>query len=304
MLDLDPTKRHYRHLERMPIQLEIGALHVDVIKINYVPPGPGWHVPEHKHSSYEFHFITSGKGHICMDQIPFHVETNQFYLTGPEIIHAQYSDQHEPMAELCLQCQFTLKKNADRHHFEEAKQLLDIFNTPVYSSIPDVLGAIPQFMSCAEEANHQFAGYYAAIQSRLAGVIISTARMLAGEDEQMANYSVPAKREGYEVILETILFLEDNYQNPITLEQVADHVHFSPRHLGRMFKLVTDKTMNRYLTEIRLNRALHLLRQSDYSLDRIAQEIGFANGSYLSQLFRRVYGHPPSEQRTSTSTNI
>ncbi|SFS67808.1 AraC family transcriptional regulator [Paenibacillus sp. BC26] len=302
MLDLDPIKRHFRNLERMPVRLAIGALQVDVIKINYVPPGPGWQVPEHKHSSYEFHFITSGKGLVRMEEIPFHVEPHHFYLTGPEIIHAQFSDQQEPMAELCLQCQFTVQENVDRHTFEEAKQLLDIFNTPVYCSLPDLRGAIPLFMSCADEANRQLVGYYSAIQSRIAGVIISTARMLAGNDLR-ATYSVPVKRQGYEVILETILFLEDNYQHQITLEQVADHVHFSPRHLGRMFKLVTGKTMNRYLTEIRLNRAIHLLRQSDYSLDRIAQEIGFANGSYLSLLFRRVYGYPPSEQRMNANTH-
>ncbi|WP_181909791.1 helix-turn-helix domain-containing protein [Paenibacillus taihuensis] len=105
------------------------------------------------------------------------------------------------------------------------------------------------------------------------------------------------KEPGYEIIQDSILFLEDNYQHPISLEHVADHAHFSARHLGRMFKLITGRTINQYLTDIRMNRAIHLLRHTDYSLKCIAKEIGYADGSYLSQLFKRVYGYPPSEIR-------
>ncbi|WP_308634109.1 AraC family transcriptional regulator [Paenibacillus silvisoli] len=292
----DPIKPQFYNLERMQLQLSIGALHVDVIKINYVPPGPGWQVPQHKHSSYEFHFIVSGRGLVRMQHASFTVEPGTLYLTGPEIVHAQYSDKAEPMAELCLQCQFTLDDNEDSHAYQEAKQLLNIFNTPVYGSLPDLHSAIPRFFACAAEANHPYVGYYAAVQGYVAGILIAAARTLAGSAAG-ANYAVPRKRPGFEIILESILFLEDHYQRPIKLEHVAEHVHFSPRHLGRMFKHVTGKTINQYLTDIRLNRAVHLLRHSDYTLDRIAQEIGFANGSYLSQLYRRIYGIPPSEIR-------
>lgn len=299
-------KQQFQLLESLSLKLTIGALHVDVMKLNYVPPGPDWYVPPHKHSSYEFHFITEGKGFVSMDNTPFNVGAGMLYLTGPEVVHTQLTDKVEPMAELCLQCQFELSDSADMASLQEAKQLLSILNTPVYGAVHDHFGAIPLFFACAKETANSYVGHYALICCFISEIIIAAARALGGS-QLKATYIIPVKEPGYEIIQESILFLEDNYQHPISLEHVASHVHFSARHLGRMFKLITGRTINQYLTDIRMNRATYLLRHTDYSLERIAKQIGYADGSYLSQLFKRVYGYPPSDMRilsekyTSTS---
>jgi AraC-like DNA-binding protein/mannose-6-phosphate isomerase-like protein (cupin superfamily) len=292
----DWIKQLAQKLQQLPLETSIGALWVKVLKFQYVPPGPDWQVAPHKHSSYEFHFITSGKGYVQMGDSQFTVEKGMLYLTGPEITHSQITDRIDPMAELCLQCQITLQNTGTDVEIQEAHQLLKILNTPVYHGVRDEYGAIPTFLQCAREASEQLVGYFTTIQNHVANLIISSARALASHQVK-ALYEVPLKERGYEIVQESILFLEDNYQKQITLEHVAEFVHFSPRHLGRMFKMVTGKTINQFLTDIRMYRAENLLRDTDNSLEQIANDIGFANGSYLSLLFKRVHGCSPSEFR-------
>jgi AraC-like DNA-binding protein/mannose-6-phosphate isomerase-like protein (cupin superfamily) len=295
----DWMKQLSQKLQQLPLETSIGALWVKVLKFQYVPPGPDWHVAPHKHSSYEFHFIASGKGYVQMgDSQQFTVEKGMLYLTGPEITHSQITDRNDPMAELCVQCQITLRNAGEDVEFQEAQQLLKILNTPVYHGVKDEYGAIPLFIQCAREASEQLVGYFTTIQNNVANLIVCSARALASHQVK-ALYEVPVKERGYEIVQESVLFLEDNYQRQITLEHVAEFVHFSPRHLGRMFKMVTGKTINQFLTDIRMYRAQTLLKETDYSLEQIANEIGFANGSYLSLLFKRMHGCSPSEYRQS-----
>lgn len=285
-----------QNLQQMPLETTVGSLWVNVLKFQYVPPGPDWYVMPHKHSSYEFHFITSGKGYVQMGDSHFTVEKGMLYLTGPEVVHSQLSDKSDPMGELCLQCQIVLMDNGNSVEMQEARQLLDILNGPVYHGVKDVYGAIPTFLQCVKEASDQYVGYFSALKNGVSNLIISSSRALSSHQVK-AKYDVPHKMKGYEIVQESVLYLENNYQKPITLEEVADFVHFSPRHLGRMFKIVTGKTINQFLTEIRLLRAVHLLRETGESLEEIAHEIGFANGSYLSLLFKRSYGCSPGVYR-------
>ncbi|REE66995.1 AraC-like protein [Paenibacillus taihuensis] len=165
-------KQHFHKLESLSLALSIGALHVDVMKLNYVPPGPNWYAPPHKHSSYEFHFITEDKGFGSMGNTPFNVEAGMLYLTGPEVVHTQLTDKTEPMAELCLQCQFEIDAIAYFASQQEARQLLTILSTPVNGAVHDQFGAIPLFFACAKEANNSYVGHYSLIRCLIAEILL------------------------------------------------------------------------------------------------------------------------------------
>jgi len=294
------VKQLSERLEQLPLEAKLGGLQLSVLSVQYVPPGPNWRVEPHKHSFYEFHYITEGKGYVRMGETEFTVGAGMIYLTGPEVVHSQITDKSEPMAELCLHCKITLNEDADPVERQEAEQLLSILDTPVYSAVTDDFGAIPAILNCAREASDRLVGYLSAIRNGMGNILVNTARALA-KNQLRARYAAPAKERGFRFVHESILYLEDNYQYPITLDDVADHIHFSARHLGRLFKAVTGKTVNQFLTDIRMDRAKRLLRETDYSLERIAGEIGFANGSYFSLLFKRLYGCTPGEYRALTN---
>jgi two-component system response regulator YesN len=92
-------------------------------------------------------------------------------------------------------------------------------------------------------------------------------------------------------------FMEKNYNNNITIETVAGHVQRSTSFLSRIFKETTGTTINDHLIHLRIKRACELLRQPKYSLEDICREIGYANVSYFSKLFKSRMGSTPGQYR-------
>ena len=78
-----------------------------------------------------------------------------------------------------------------------------------------------------------------------------------------------------------------------TVEALADLVHASPRHLGRIFAEVVGVAPKRALAILRLRRALRLARSRAFSWARVAAEAGYADQSHLGREFRALLGQSP-----------
>jgi transcriptional regulator GlxA family with amidase domain len=98
-------------------------------------------------------------------------------------------------------------------------------------------------------------------------------------------------------VREAVRYMNTHYHQPISLEQIAAHVGLSRYHFNRLFTRTTGRTPLAHLTQIRLKRAVDLIRYSTYTLEEIAWQVGYTNGGYLSKLFRRHFGLSPRDFR-------
>ena len=98
---------------------------------------------------------------------------------------------------------------------------------------------------------------------------------------------------GEETIEEATKYIYDHYQNPITLEEVAELSHMSPAYFSRKFKAVTGFGYKEYLTNIRIREASRLLLNSGCSVTEIADRCGFGDGNYFGDAFRKAKGVSP-----------
>jgi AraC family transcriptional regulator len=92
-------------------------------------------------------------------------------------------------------------------------------------------------------------------------------------------------------------FMEASLQDPITLIDCANIACLSPHHFLRLFKQVYGETPHQYLTWLRLERALFLLRKTQLPVTEICFLVGFESLGSFSTLFKRRYGKPPSVLR-------
>ncbi len=98
-------------------------------------------------------------------------------------------------------------------------------------------------------------------------------------------------------INQALRFLHDHFSEPITLDDVADAVSLSKYHFGVCFHSAIGISPMRYLTKIRLEKAISPLLQSNRTIEQIARDVGFANGNYFCKVFRRAIGVSPGEFR-------
>lgn len=79
-----------------------------------------------------------------------------------------------------------------------------------------------------------------------------------------------------------------------SLEELADSVHWSVRHLTRVFREVTGMSLHDYQTRIHLDHAQRLLGDGGHSVERVAELAGFGSARSLRRAWNREYGLPPS----------
>ncbi|HKL99364.1 MAG TPA: AraC family transcriptional regulator [Mobilitalea sp.] len=94
-----------------------------------------------------------------------------------------------------------------------------------------------------------------------------------------------------------IYYLQSSYSQKITIEHLAGEFHTNRTSLLTEFKKHTGQSINRYLVQMRLGMASTLLRDTQLSLEEIAERTGFSDISYFSKVFKKEIKITPSEYR-------
>lgn len=88
-------------------------------------------------------------------------------------------------------------------------------------------------------------------------------------------------------------YIEENYSQGITLEDVANLVKLSPNYFSNLFKEEYDETFIELLTRIRMEKAKEFIEKNAYSLKEISFMIGYKDPNYFSRVFKRYYDISP-----------
>ena len=98
-------------------------------------------------------------------------------------------------------------------------------------------------------------------------------------------------------LLTMMAFIQENYAEKLTLEDIAGAAAVSTRECLRCFRSTIDRSPVEYLMDYRLQMALKLLESSDLPVTEVAMRTGFGSSSYFSKIFRRTYGKTPAQHR-------
>jgi len=105
------------------------------------------------------------------------------------------------------------------------------------------------------------------------------------------------------LLVRTKAYLEARLAEPIRLADVSDAVGASPAYLTSLFRQVEGVPLHRYLTQLRLARALVDLPHAD-DLTALALDVGFSSHSHFSASFRRSFGMTPTEFRRASRRRV
>ena len=92
-------------------------------------------------------------------------------------------------------------------------------------------------------------------------------------------------------------YIYSHINQRITVDELAKHTALSPGYLSRLFKKELNISVSDYICEMKIEKAQHLLKYSDYSLVEIANYLAFSSQSHFIQTFKKLVGVTPKKYR-------
>ncbi|OUS77969.1 hypothetical protein B1748_04145 [Paenibacillus sp. MY03] len=98
-------------------------------------------------------------------------------------------------------------------------------------------------------------------------------------------------------VLQVIAILHERLDDKMTLDMLATSVSLNESYLCRIFKQDTGKSIFQYINELKIDRAVELLKQRDARIKEVALSVGIEDPFYFNRLFKKMVGVSPSEYR-------
>lgn len=252
--------------------------------------------PSHSHGRgcFELHYVDCGTGHVEIDDQAYMLSAGSFYITGPFIPHAQFSD---------LQAD----KTSDRtplHEYGVYLKLNDVQDT----SEPDLLSALrnhpvwyaseqfqfqPLFTQIFTELDQQKVGYRENVISILRYLLVNVIRLLPQDENQMDSQCSSIEDQQHLMIDD--LFLQQ--YATITLKSLAEQLCLSTRQTERILLQEYGRTFVQKREEARMSKALILLSDPALSITSIAELLGYSSTEHFSYSFKKYYQQSARDYR-------
>jgi transcriptional regulator GlxA family with amidase domain len=106
-----------------------------------------------------------------------------------------------------------------------------------------------------------------------------------------------SRPHGDDKIRKAETYLETHYQRDVSIEQLAQHVHMSPRNFIRRFKAATGRLPGSYVKAVRVGVAKQMLEDGARSLQAVGSAVGYDDQASFREVFKRCTGMTPTEYR-------
>ncbi|MDQ6420389.1 AraC family transcriptional regulator [Paenibacillus sp. LHD-117] len=134
---------------------------------------------------------------------------------------------------------------------------------------------------------------YQRFQARLLDLLIFVGELCTQPLQAM--HSFPSSKEAH--VQAIISYLENQYNDDITLEDIGERLHLSKFYLAKTFKQVTGMTIFQYLMHRRVYQAKLRLIEEGSSITMIGYDVGFKHPSHFSRAFKEHTGMTPEQYR-------
>ena len=267
-------------------QMEELCVNPQQLNIYYLP----LLVPAHNHSlnCYELHYILSGTGTVKVDDVTYNLKKGNIYMTGPNLVHTQTSNPDDMIVEYCLYMNCSLKSE---------KSVFAPFAETVFWICDQNAVLSRSLDGLMEELSNVREDTQIACETYLRQFIVDMNRCYKNDRKKIIAAQLPAVRQytsaRYPQLDDAFAFELDT----LTLGDVAAILHMSERQTQRFLKTYSGRTFSELRTNARMETAAQMLVNTDESVSKISETVGFSSIEHFSNAFKARYGVAPSIYR-------
>lgn len=107
------------------------------------------------------------------------------------------------------------------------------------------------------------------------------------------------RRTRDDVLVENVnRYISEHLSEDLSLVALSEKVYLNPSYLSRRYKEVSGQNLSDVITQMRLNRAMELLKEEQRKVSAIAQQVGYLSATHFIRVFKKATGLTPQEWRT------
>lgn len=261
----------------------------------------GWErcAPSHSYgpaarNHFLFHYVISGTGTLMAEDSSgntqtYQVKSGQGFMIFPNQINTYIADKHLPWEYTWLEF--------DGLRVKEAIGIAGLSpNSPIYHAHSRDLREtmMNEMLYIAQHGNMPPLHLIGHLYLFLDAFTRSIASMRISKGGRLRDF----------YIHEAITFIEQNFQNDISVEDIADTCGLNRSYFGKIFKDAVGKTTQEFLMNYRMTKACELLKLTQLSVGDIGKAVGYDNPLHFSRAFKTVYGISPREWRNQNRITV
>ena len=249
------------------------------IEMSYVLSGTASHVIRYADGTEEKKTISMGNYYILyhtVSHILFDVSKDFFLvnvLFQPCFINPSF-EQYEPFDNI-LRYVFTdlhLHTMTDsvlnKNYYDDEKQLRFVFE------------------KAWETYKKREPGYRNLLRCYISEILIQTVKK-----------QIPKQKNKNHIVIDIRDYVNENYMHDITLTEICNDRYLNQSFISRKFKEVIGVPFETYLQNVRIQNACTLLTETNHSVEKIIEQVGYADGASFRKHFKRVLGTTPLQFR-------
>ena len=240
-----------------------------------------------------FHYIISGTGTLYADDSTgttktYHIKSGEGFLIFPNQITTYIADKELPWEYVWIEFDGLRAKEA----MDTAGFSLDrpIFHTKKRDMSKKMEEELVYIATHSDEPIFNIIGHLYLFLDYFMRSTVST--VVKGSTKLQDYY-----------IKEAITYIEQNFQNDISVVDIANRLGINRSYFGKIFKQTLKQTPQEFLINYRMIKATELLRLTKMSIGDISKAVGYENQLHFSRAFKKIYNISPREWRNINAVN-
>ena len=271
-----------------------------IVNLHFFEFGKDFATEGERHPFYELVFVNSGKLYISSDDYTGYLKKHQLLIhrassehslrcdvdNAPTVIILGFecsSDMINPFSSIPVSLDDDKVKKLAEIVKEGRNVFMPPYNIPVYDM---------------KKRKKQAFGSEQLLKLLLEYFLISLIREYGYGEDREDNSSTPA------AVQEIIHYVNGNYLEKITIDELAFLFRTNRATLCREFKRATGLTLIEYINQKKFDKAKRKIMESDSSFTKIAEEMKFESIHYFTRFFKKMSGYTPSQYRKEQKNRI
>lgn len=287
------------------VSVDIGDMVLNILLYECLGSQSGDVSAPHFHGSMEFQYACDADYCLKTNCDSYRIDRGNYSLIPPKLFHwcDEKKDSFTRFAFIFfISCSDKHEKNPEQ--FSEYRYYTDIFNRvdgifinhndDVCRYIEEIIGMCKNYSECKENRiGLYFSMLFLCIADDISGKLNKSQKVIAGDEPYKSDMIVMRN-----IIAE---YVSMNYASENISSSVSEMLHMSERHTSRLVKELFGIPLSKLVTNQKMNCAQMLINQTDISLDKISEMVGYNSYNSFYKMFKKHFGCAPENMRENPS---